>query len=321
MPKIIVIDPGHGGKDPGATGGNLLEKDICLDIARKLRLELQPYDVDIRLTRDRDLFVALNTRADFANSLRADYFLSLHNNAGGGTGFESFISSTPSAAAIQAQETIHSMLAAFFGKHGFIDRGKKRANFAVLRRTQMPAILLENLFIDHPVDRTFLADETKRRLLAVIIKDALVRAVGLQLKEVAWDPAGEIARLNTAGIITSLHQPQDVVNWAELATVLNRLRGRVVQGRQNWSPELEIKALYEDNLITTLHRPFNSLLWGPFATVLNRLRGKRFPDEPVWNPEREIKQLQLDKLINTLRQPTDLLYWGEFATVINRHRS
>lgn len=321
MPKIIVIDPGHGGKDPGAIGGNLQEKDVCLDIARKLRLELQPYDVDIRLTRDRDLFVSLNTRADFANSLRASYFISLHNNAGGGTGFESFIFSTPSATAIQAQEIIHGVLAAFFAKHGYIDRGKKRANFAVLRRSQMPAILLENLFIDHPGDRNFLADETKRRLLAVTIKDALVRALNLQMKEVTWDPAGEIARLNTAGIITSLHQPLDVVNWGELATVLNRLRGRVVQGTLIWNPELEIKALYEDNLINTLHRPFNSLLWGPFATVLNRLRGRRFPDEPVWNPEREIKQLQLDKLISTLRQPTDLLYWGEFATVINRHRS
>ncbi|MFC1807557.1 N-acetylmuramoyl-L-alanine amidase [Candidatus Omnitrophota bacterium] len=80
--KNIVVDPGHGGKDPGAMGYyGLREKDITLDIAKRLKRHLEAYDIDITLTRDSDRFISLWKRADIANKKRADFFISIHANA------------------------------------------------------------------------------------------------------------------------------------------------------------------------------------------------------------------------------------------------
>lgn len=81
-PKLVVIDPGHGGKDPGALGKVHKEKDITLAVSLRLA-ELLKKDPLFRvaLTRDNDLFVELNRRADTANKLHADFFLSIHCNA------------------------------------------------------------------------------------------------------------------------------------------------------------------------------------------------------------------------------------------------
>lgn len=79
----IVIDPGHGGKDPGALGASSKEKDIVLSVAKKLGNMIQDHhnDVEIIYTRDRDNFIELNKRAEIANKKHADLFISLHCNA------------------------------------------------------------------------------------------------------------------------------------------------------------------------------------------------------------------------------------------------
>ncbi|MDD5504401.1 MAG: N-acetylmuramoyl-L-alanine amidase [Candidatus Omnitrophica bacterium] len=92
--KRIVLDPGHGGKDPGAVGQNgLREKDIVLDIAKGIKRYLEAGGLDIRLTRDKDIFISLWKRADIANKYEADFFISIHANAarsGQANGFEVF---------------------------------------------------------------------------------------------------------------------------------------------------------------------------------------------------------------------------------------
>lgn len=80
--KKIVIDPGHGGKDPGAIGQfGLVEKDITLDIARRLKRYLENSDTKVILTRDDDRFISLWERANIANREDADFFISIHANA------------------------------------------------------------------------------------------------------------------------------------------------------------------------------------------------------------------------------------------------
>jgi N-acetylmuramoyl-L-alanine amidase len=81
--KTIVIDPGHGGRDPGAIGpGGLMEKDVTLDVARRLRDRLQRYPgYRILMTRDADVWVSLRDRVHFANVNQADLFISIHVNA------------------------------------------------------------------------------------------------------------------------------------------------------------------------------------------------------------------------------------------------
>ena len=81
--RTIVIDPGHGGRDPGAVGaGGLLEKEVTLDVARRLRDRLQKYPgYRILMTRDDDVFVSLRDRVHFANASQADLFISIHVNS------------------------------------------------------------------------------------------------------------------------------------------------------------------------------------------------------------------------------------------------
>lgn len=78
----IVIDPGHGGKDPGAIGRyGLKEKDVVLDISKRLKKKLEAYGIDIILTRESDVFISLWQRANISNKNKADFFISIHANA------------------------------------------------------------------------------------------------------------------------------------------------------------------------------------------------------------------------------------------------
>ena len=94
MPRIF-IDAGHGGKDFGAIGNDLHEKDVVLDISRRIKKGLLNYkDVQVLISREKDEFLTLDERTEKANLWRADILLSIHNNSfkeKSAKGFESFI--------------------------------------------------------------------------------------------------------------------------------------------------------------------------------------------------------------------------------------
>lgn len=80
--KIIVIDPGHGGKDPGAISGRLYEKDVVFRLAKKIEKLSKNYEgIEVKLTRNKDVFLPLEERAAIANAMNGDLFISLHANA------------------------------------------------------------------------------------------------------------------------------------------------------------------------------------------------------------------------------------------------
>ncbi|WP_117160818.1 N-acetylmuramoyl-L-alanine amidase [Paraliobacillus sp. X-1268] len=150
----IFIDPGHGGNDSGASSNGLVEKDITLNIALKLQQILNDsyQNVTTRLSRTTDQSVSLTNRTNAANDWNADYYLSIHINAGGGVGFESYIWNGNFASKSETERlrsTIHDEIVETIG---WRDRGKKEANFHVLRETTMPAILTENGFIDNDAE-------------------------------------------------------------------------------------------------------------------------------------------------------------------------
>ncbi|MED5052708.1 N-acetylmuramoyl-L-alanine amidase [Anoxybacillus rupiensis] len=181
----IVIDPGHGGTDSGAVGNGLQEKNLTLNIVKKIGNLLAEYEgVSIIYTRTDDRFVELSERATIANRAKADFFLSVHINAGGGTGFESYIyNGKVSSAAIAYQNVIHQEIMKSIGNVN--DRGKKRANYAVLRETNMPAILTENLFIDSAGDAAKLKSEQFLLQVAHGHVEGIVKAFGLKRKVAA----------------------------------------------------------------------------------------------------------------------------------------
>ncbi|MGX7676276.1 N-acetylmuramoyl-L-alanine amidase [Plantactinospora sp. DSM 117369] len=180
-PPKIYLDPGHGGTDPGAVGNGLQEKALTLDIALRTRTVLQSnWDVSIRMSRTTDITRSLSYRSSDANSWGANIFVSIHINAGGGTGFESYVYPSAGAATLRLQDEVHAAVLSNARTVGSVtDRGQKTANFQVLRETAMSAVLTENLFIDRAADAALLARADFRQALAVGHARGIARYFGL----------------------------------------------------------------------------------------------------------------------------------------------
>ena len=149
--KKVVIDAGHGGKDPGTVGADLQEKNITLDVAKRIKsfLESRYHSIQVILTRDTDKTITLQERVDIANKAKADLFISVHVNGAtnvNATGYEDYIYSGlgPTSKTISMRKTIHDSIVKVLPIR---DRGKKNASFYVLKTTLMPAVLLEIGFI------------------------------------------------------------------------------------------------------------------------------------------------------------------------------
>ncbi|MDD4766154.1 MAG: N-acetylmuramoyl-L-alanine amidase [Desulfotomaculaceae bacterium] len=313
---IIMLDPGHGGSDPGAIASGLQEKDLNLDIAAKTRDALRSYVVDVYMTRDSDIDFEPAQRADLANRLGAAYFLSIHINAGGGTGFGSYVHINACDRSLALRDVIHQRVSSFYRSSGFMDRGKKSANFAVLRLTRMPALLLENLFIDTAGDAVKLADPVFRQQIAGAITVGLVQALGLAPVS-AGEQEEDINILKSDGLIVSNHGVAEHITWGMFAAVINRSRGKSSLS-DPWDPAGEVAKLKADGLVFSDHDEGGEVPWGEFAAVLNRLRGAG--STSPWNPAAEIQKLKSDGLLDSTPDPTEAVYWGEFAAVFNAAR-
>lgn len=164
MSKIVWLDAGHGGTDPGAVGNGLKEKDLTLKIVKYIGDYLNNYDVKVMYTRQYDKSESLIARANSANKAKADLFVSVHINAGGGEGFESFTHPSVGQSTKNAQKTIHNNI---INETSWRDRGKKTANYSVLRNTKMSAVLTESGFIDKSADAKKLKSESFLKQIAL----------------------------------------------------------------------------------------------------------------------------------------------------------
>jgi N-acetylmuramoyl-L-alanine amidase len=158
----IVVDAGHGGHDSGARGAKSIEKNHALDISKRLRNNLVARGATVLMTRETDNFISLQSRVDFANSRRADIFLSVHINSFRPTsaGTETFFYTGHSAAL--ARE-VHQELAQ---ATGLPNRGVSQARFYVIRNTWMPSILTETAFISNPKEEALLMNPAWREKIA-----------------------------------------------------------------------------------------------------------------------------------------------------------
>jgi N-acetylmuramoyl-L-alanine amidase len=170
--KKIVVDAGHGGKDSGARGRTLLEKNINLDVARRTVTRLGLMDAKPILTRDNDTFVDLYDRPRMTNALRADLFVSIHCNAfkwDTGWGTQTYYC-TPQSKGLAV--ALHDALWPGLQRK---DGGVHQARFCVIRETEIPAVLVELLFIDHKVEEGLLAKPETRQAAANGICEGLRR--------------------------------------------------------------------------------------------------------------------------------------------------
>ena len=189
---LIYLDAGHGGKDSGAIGNGIKEKDIVLDIVKRIETGLKAFDVNVMLSRATDIFLTLDERTSKANAAKADVFCSVHINSAVNTtarGFESYIYPNGGAATSAFQNVMHQeIVRQIQSAAGFDDRGKKQANFAVLRQSAMKAVLTENMFISNAADATLLKSDDFRQRIAQGHINGLEKFLGLRRIERPPEP-------------------------------------------------------------------------------------------------------------------------------------
>jgi N-acetylmuramoyl-L-alanine amidase len=200
-PKVqnIVLDPGHGGRDPGNQEGRRQEKLYTLTFAREVAELLTKAGFKVSLTRNTDTYVDRPVRPELAHRRGADLFVSLHFNSADGVGAagvqgaEVYCMTPPRASSTNARgegagagaypgnrfDPKNMLLAyqiqkAITDKAGSEDRGVKRARFEVLRLAEMPSVLIEAAFMTHGADATRIYDPVQRRVLAQAIVDGIL---------------------------------------------------------------------------------------------------------------------------------------------------
>jgi N-acetylmuramoyl-L-alanine amidase len=195
--RTVVLDPGHGGKDPGATNSLGTEANYNLKVAGMVKTQLQAQGFKVVMTRDSNQFLSLQERVNFANAVKETaVYISIHFNSGGraARGIETFTLSPPGvshygkewkaadnqtragnqhdSANIALATSVHGSLLRRLGKNTF-DRGIKRARFSVLSGVRHPAILLEGGFMSHPYEARLIDMQDYQAAVAKGIVDAV----------------------------------------------------------------------------------------------------------------------------------------------------
>lgn len=200
-PKLyrIVIDAGHGGRDPGAMNESLklFEKYLTLDLAERLGAILRDRGYEIIFTRSDDTFLELKERSTLANQVGADLFISLHFNAAGSSsvsGAETYVytprnqPSTARSRMVAAdrrfnpanKNDVWNLLAAFHVQRELVtdlgteDRGVKRARFAVLQHLECPGLLVEGGFLTHSREGRNIGSAAYRQKMAIAIAEGIL---------------------------------------------------------------------------------------------------------------------------------------------------
>ena len=177
----VFLDAGHGGKDPGAVGNGLKEKDIVLNVTKKVGEILKHHGIEVEYSRTTDTFLELHERANKANRANAKVFVSVHVNSAANTqarGVETYHYTNSSQGARLARAIQTSIVTSnIFSQN----RGVKTANFVVLRQTKMPAALIELGFISNSQDAQIL--RTKQNEIAEAVARGILSYLGIEYKE------------------------------------------------------------------------------------------------------------------------------------------
>ncbi|QMS90044.1 N-acetylmuramoyl-L-alanine amidase [Nostoc edaphicum CCNP1411] len=171
---LVVIDPGHGGKDSGAPGlGGLLEKDVVLPIGRRVAAILEQNGVQAILTRDADFFVELQGRVNIAERVNATLFVSIHANSVDGrpsvNGLEVYYYESGYALAEAVRNSILQNIGTIK------DRGTRKARFYVLRKSSMPSILVETGYMSGYEDNPRLGTPEYQNRMAEAIASGILK--------------------------------------------------------------------------------------------------------------------------------------------------
>lgn len=174
--KKIVVDAGHGGKDPGAIGpSGLREKDVTLSTALLLKTELEKYGATVILTRSTDIFLELSERTSIANNSTGDAFISIHGDSfsSSSKGTTTYYNSTVNFNGPRSETMGTAIQKNMISSMNTYNRGVKEQNFYVNRMNQLPSVLVELAFISNPNEEALLKTTAFRQKAAVGITKGL----------------------------------------------------------------------------------------------------------------------------------------------------
>jgi N-acetylmuramoyl-L-alanine amidase len=176
--RTIMLDPGHGGTDPGAPGvfPGVNESALTLQIVTRLAAELRKLDYDVLLTRTSDRFISLGARTDYANGVLPYIFVSVHCNSIEDPAFQGLMTfcHPASLAGRRLAGLVHQEV---LSATGAVDKGVRTADFLVLRETAMPSILVECGFVTNAAECRELTDPQYQQLIAQGIARGIDRYV------------------------------------------------------------------------------------------------------------------------------------------------
>ena len=186
---VVVLDPGHGGKDSGAINGSLKEKEINIDVALMVGKILEKEkNIQIEYTRIADIDVGLEERARIANNLNATIFVSIHANSVTNSvpsGTETYFYAPLNIAHLceqraQREELAEALQTELLKELRRIDRGVKEKNLSVLRNTRMPSALVEIAFMSNPAELQLLKQHSFREAAAQAIAKGIMNYLAQQ---------------------------------------------------------------------------------------------------------------------------------------------
>lgn len=166
----VVIDPGHGGGDPGAMSGKICEKHITLDIAKRVKARLQQYGIKVIMTRETDKSVSLKERVRIANRINPNIFVSIHVNSSESSKIHGIETYMYSSGGKKLAKKIH---AAMLKNISARDGGIRKAAFYVIRHTKAPAVLSEIGYLSNYSERCYLLTEKRKEATAKAISEGI----------------------------------------------------------------------------------------------------------------------------------------------------
>lgn len=168
--KKVVIDAGHGGTDAGAIGGGIKEKDITLDISKRIETLLKQKGYDVKMTRTNDTYVSLQDRVEISEEYKPDIFVSVHVNSSVKPEISGVETHYYHQESIALAQTVHSSFASAVQSP---NRGLFKSKFYVINHTTSPAILVEIGFISNCNERNQLVGEKRKQDTARSIADGI----------------------------------------------------------------------------------------------------------------------------------------------------
>ncbi|MGN0335788.1 MAG: N-acetylmuramoyl-L-alanine amidase [Lachnospiraceae bacterium] len=185
---VILLDAGHGGRDQGASYGEVLEKELTLEITKKTKELLQKAGYRVSMTRTGDTFINKYDRADYANREEPDIFVSIHCNfleKGQADGIETFYAESKGTDSLMLAQEIQCNITE---KTRAGDRGAKTADYVVVKDTKMPAALVEVGFLSDAHERELLQQEEYQEKLAEGIAAGIQAYWEEQKQETGMEP-------------------------------------------------------------------------------------------------------------------------------------